>query len=176
MAKTLNKWLDEFVENGADASNITDWPENAGGGGGSDAKGVNFVPVRGMSYKLGVDELVRVATLMEQDYDAINEIEYAYYMYGRGGSGVEFEYGVTITNDDSFVITLPDENQTTIILTSSGTMSRTLAENKATIENTIFTLSAAVLDTPIYIGIAASSYNNYLYPIDLTKLFIPVEE
>lgn len=32
MAKTLNKWLDEFVENGADANDVTNWPENAGGG------------------------------------------------------------------------------------------------------------------------------------------------
>lgn len=33
MAKELNKWLDEFVENGADPKNVTDWPEDAGGGG-----------------------------------------------------------------------------------------------------------------------------------------------
>lgn len=32
MSKTLNKWLDEFVENGADANNVANWPENAGGG------------------------------------------------------------------------------------------------------------------------------------------------
>ena len=35
MAKELNKWLDEFVENGADASDVINWPENAGGGGNS---------------------------------------------------------------------------------------------------------------------------------------------
>lgn len=34
MAKDLNKWLDEFVENGADANDVTNWPENAGGDGG----------------------------------------------------------------------------------------------------------------------------------------------
>ena len=33
MAKTFNKWLDEFVENGADASDVSNWPENTGGGG-----------------------------------------------------------------------------------------------------------------------------------------------
>lgn len=32
MAKKLNDWLDEFVENGADATQVADWPENAGGG------------------------------------------------------------------------------------------------------------------------------------------------
>lgn len=33
MAKKLNQWLDEFVSNGADPSNVTNWPENAGGDG-----------------------------------------------------------------------------------------------------------------------------------------------
>ena len=32
MAKEFKKWIDEFVENGADAKNVTNWPENAGGG------------------------------------------------------------------------------------------------------------------------------------------------
>ncbi len=31
MAKTLNNWLDGFVENGADPNNVTNWPENGGG-------------------------------------------------------------------------------------------------------------------------------------------------
>ena len=31
MAKMLNNWLDEFVENGADHKNVTDWSENGGG-------------------------------------------------------------------------------------------------------------------------------------------------
>lgn len=31
MAKNLEKWLDEFVDNGADAKDVTNWPENAGG-------------------------------------------------------------------------------------------------------------------------------------------------
>jgi len=33
MAKTLNKWLDEFVENGASPNRVTEWPDEAGGGG-----------------------------------------------------------------------------------------------------------------------------------------------
>lgn len=32
MAKKFNQWLDEFVESGADAKDVTNWPENAGGG------------------------------------------------------------------------------------------------------------------------------------------------
>lgn len=31
MSKQLNQWLDEFIENGADATDVTNWPENAGG-------------------------------------------------------------------------------------------------------------------------------------------------
>lgn len=32
MVKNLEQWLDEFVDNGADAKDVTNWPENAGGG------------------------------------------------------------------------------------------------------------------------------------------------
>ena len=31
MGKKLNEWLNEFVENGADASNVVNWPNEAGG-------------------------------------------------------------------------------------------------------------------------------------------------
>ena len=31
MAKEFKDWVDEFVENGADAKDVTNWPENAGG-------------------------------------------------------------------------------------------------------------------------------------------------
>lgn len=33
MGKKFNEWLDEFVEQGADATDITNWPQEAGGGG-----------------------------------------------------------------------------------------------------------------------------------------------
>lgn len=33
MAKQLNEWLDEFVENGADADRVIDWPKNVTGDG-----------------------------------------------------------------------------------------------------------------------------------------------
>lgn len=32
MVKNLEQWLDEFVDNGADAKDITNWPKEAGGG------------------------------------------------------------------------------------------------------------------------------------------------
>ncbi len=32
MVKNFEQWLDEFVDNGADAKDVTNWPENAGGG------------------------------------------------------------------------------------------------------------------------------------------------
>lgn len=38
MAKKFNQWLDEFVENGADPKDVTNWPENAGGGQGGEAE------------------------------------------------------------------------------------------------------------------------------------------
>ena len=41
MAKNFNQWLDEFVDNGADANDVTNWPENAGGGQGG--SGSNYL-------------------------------------------------------------------------------------------------------------------------------------
>lgn len=31
MAKEFKKWIDEFVENGANPKNVVNWPEEAGG-------------------------------------------------------------------------------------------------------------------------------------------------
>lgn len=36
MAKELKDWIDEFVENGANPKDVTNWPEEAGGTGGSE--------------------------------------------------------------------------------------------------------------------------------------------
>lgn len=33
MGKKFNEWLDEFVEQGADATDVSNWPQEAGGGG-----------------------------------------------------------------------------------------------------------------------------------------------
>lgn len=41
MAKEFKKWIDEFVENGADPADITKWPSEAGGGEGP-AGGASF--------------------------------------------------------------------------------------------------------------------------------------
>lgn len=45
MAKEFKKWIDEFVENGADPADITKWPSEAGGGessaGGSSLQIIN---------------------------------------------------------------------------------------------------------------------------------------
>ena len=41
MAKEFKKWIDEFVENGADPADITKWPTEAGGGE-SPAGGASF--------------------------------------------------------------------------------------------------------------------------------------
>lgn len=44
MPKQLTNWLDEFVENGADPSDVTEWPENSGSGTSYTAgNGINIV-------------------------------------------------------------------------------------------------------------------------------------
>lgn len=58
MAKLLNKWLDEFVDNGANPSDVTDWPENAGGGGSSIEEGTG-IKITGKNTKtISIDEEV----------------------------------------------------------------------------------------------------------------------
>lgn len=42
MAKQLNEWLNEFVENGADANDVSNWPENAGGSSYTAGEGIDI--------------------------------------------------------------------------------------------------------------------------------------
>ncbi len=43
MSKQLNQWLNEFIENGADATDVVNWPEDAGGGTGETYSGPYYV-------------------------------------------------------------------------------------------------------------------------------------
>lgn len=52
MTKTLNKWLDEFVEKGANPNNVTEWPENAGGGSSQIVDSLPADGVEGQTYLL----------------------------------------------------------------------------------------------------------------------------
>jgi len=61
MAKKLNEWLDEFVENGADASDVTEWPENAGGGGSGDF--VGFKEGSTITVNLNTDFFITIESL-----------------------------------------------------------------------------------------------------------------
>lgn len=77
MAKDLNRWLDEFVENGADASDVVNWPENAGGGGGEVG-----VDTNGATYTIDPVELVKLANSIGDGSGTI--VDY----YTADGSGI----------------------------------------------------------------------------------------
>lgn len=166
MSKKLNEWLDEFVENGADPSDVIAWPESAGG---SSEAGVNMI-VTGGWYKLGVDELAKVIATIEQEHTE-SRIDYGLYIYGRGGSGIEFVRGNPITLDYTPGI-LSVETPAGDVLDFShvaSTMSESLIENKENIESVSFELYQGY-----YFGFIEDSGNNF-YPIDITKVFIPTE-
>jgi len=77
MSKKLSKWLDEFVDNGADASNVAEWPENAGGGSGNwilkqidtadKTFAINYQPIIDLLDQNGYDTNLSLGELQEQD-------------------------------------------------------------------------------------------------------------
>ena len=85
MSKKLNQWLDEFIENGADASDVTNWPENAGGGDSGEIIAPDGVA---SYYKIDVDELLRLVENREEEIE-----DNSFYSFGdkceRDGSGNE---------------------------------------------------------------------------------------
>lgn len=72
MAKDLNKWLDEFVENGADANNITEWPEEAGGGTSYTAGNGIHINNNEISADIKVVEAENITTLSSELLDSLN--------------------------------------------------------------------------------------------------------
>ncbi len=168
MSKKLNEWLDEFVENGADPSDVTTWPENAGG---SSEAGVNMIITEGGWYRLSVDELAKVIATMEQDNGGpFEKARYGFYVYGRGGSGVEFVYGTSINwSPVDFSIEDPSGGAWSFS-GSAPSMSKALIVNKKDIESQRFELSGY----HYYLGFVEGLGNNF-YPIDMTKVFIPTE-
>lgn len=169
MPKKLNEWLDEFVENGADPSDVTAWPESSGGS--SDA-GVNMIITEGGWYRLGVDELAKVIAKMEQDNgEPFSEARYGFYVYGRSGSGVEFEYGTSINwSQIAFTVDAPDWSGTWSFSAVASSMSESLIANKENIESHCFKLNGY----RYYLGFVEGLGNSF-YPIDMTKVFIPTE-
>lgn len=85
MAKQLRDWLNEFVQNGADPNNVTDWPENAGSGGG-----IDFSPLVAIEagQKLVVD-------FSKGSYDIVyrNDYDEGTYVSNNVYTSNDFEYG-----------------------------------------------------------------------------------
>lgn len=73
MSKRLNEWLDEFIENGADPENVTEWPENAGGGG-------EIITLEGgveKEYVIVVDELLKLIKNVTDSRYGIGDVVYS---------------------------------------------------------------------------------------------------
>ena len=73
MAKEFKDWVDEFVENGANPKDVTNWPENAGGGQGG--TGSNYLMTIMDYYQVigkhvDVDSLIALLEKYQVDLDA----------------------------------------------------------------------------------------------------------
>lgn len=96
MPKKLNEWLDEFVENGADPSDVTAWPEDAGGSSN------DIMPItESVSFTINPVELAKIAEQFDgnQTYTVIDE----YYIDGSGNSGVSSVVYMSMSNNKMFL-------------------------------------------------------------------------
>lgn len=83
MGKNFNQWLDEFVDNGADAKDVTNWPENGGGGqGGGDSKILGST-LEMAQYLVGKHLVVdNLLALIEKYVPNYNDVQVVYVAMG----------------------------------------------------------------------------------------------
>lgn len=88
MSKQFKDWLDEFVENGADADNVTEWPKNSGG---SDS-GSTAIDMYG-DYSLNLQKFCEIIDELQIEWPGSNRnnvaeigysLEYNIYRDGNG--------------------------------------------------------------------------------------------
>ncbi len=161
MSKKLNEWLDEFVENGADANDVTSWPENAGGETGYIFPSTSY-------FKLNVVELVKYIQQVDDD----ESIQFLFGYEGKGGSGVEANYEriqIGVNSDSNQYYVQGTQRNTGIVDITFGdsetqSLTEAMLEYKNMIEETVFeNISSVIL-------CVMSDHDDAFYPIDLNKV------
>lgn len=95
MVKNLEQWLDEFVDNGADAKDVTNWPENAGGG----ASKIKTVKA-GQKIRIDLSKYTGLI-LPYEDFHNINR-----YLFSIS-SIFKKSFGPIVSRDDYYEMTMP---------------------------------------------------------------------
>ena len=109
MVKNLEQWLDEFVDNGADAKDVTNWPEEAGGG----ASNIKTVKA---GQKIKID-LSKYTGLIRQYEDFHNINMYLFSI----SSIFKKNFGPIVSSDDYYNIITTDEYFISMIINQSHT-------------------------------------------------------
>lgn len=123
MAKEFKKWIDEFVENGANPADVAAWSENSGGGEGTDLDSITYFlweksnttswTERPFDKKLllaptnDVDGFGYVAFVYIKGAKDISKIQVGqqvdFYVYGKGNTP-SYTTEVKAINDDYFLV------------------------------------------------------------------------
>ena len=164
MAKTLNKWLDEFIENGADASDVTNWPENAGGGGGGEI--IALEGAGGKTYSVAVDELLKLIKNITGTYYSIGDSVFA----NDSSSGVNSCISLT-TNINERAISIKGIQIASIAESSFSSWYDFINDNRTAIEQ-----QSVYLDSgSVFVGVIRTVSDYIVGTFDISKLLIEQE-
>jgi len=128
--KKLSQWLDEFVSNGADPTDVPEWP-NQGGGSSSESVGIIVNPESEYSLKVNFKELKNFIVKNNIDLDAeLNIPEYDTMLEAAGFNiGVKL-FGMTaessISHSEPWNINLELDSGQFRFVTVEGWRSETL--------------------------------------------------
>lgn len=165
MAKKLNQWLDEFIENGADASDVTSWPENAGGGDGGEI----VIDTSGTIYTIDPVELARLASFIS--YNGEGSIGDA---YGIDGSGNEHAGSIVylLCMDSTYSLQIGSNT----IFSIDGDHFTNWSDHITEYATEISAEEIITGDGEIFVGIIRGSSHSIIQSFDLSKLLIKQEQ
>jgi len=164
MSKKLNQWLDEFVENGADASDVENWPENAGGGD----SGEIVVDTSGTAYKIDPVELARLAGFIGNSEGSIGD------GYAIDGSGYENIRSIVYLSYMSNTYSLQIGSNT--IFSIDGDHFTNWSDHITEHATEISAEEINTGDGEIFVGIIRGSSHSIIQSFDLSKLLIKQEQ
>ena len=166
MSKKLNEWLDEFVENGADPSDVTAWPENTGSGG----EEIITVESGDVSFAINPVELAKIAEQFDsdRDYSVIDE----YFLDGSGNSGVS---DVIYMDNSNNTVLLQIKETTVFEIEKSefSTWSKAILDHADDFSSISYTPASS--DGRVFVGIVRSEGHDIVGTFDLSKLLIEQE-
>lgn len=163
MAKDLNKWLDEFVENGADASDVVNWPENAGGGGSEVT-----IDTSGAVYTIDPIELAKLISFIpDHGTGSIGDV------YGIDGSGNSDVDSIVYLSYTSNTHSLQIRSKT--IFSIDGDHFTSWSDHITEHATEISAEKIKVGDGEVFVGVIRVDGHSPIQSFDISKLLIKKE-